>query len=321
MSKNKINLLTEAVTSGDRRKVFGRYGDRPSFSRTEKGIRLLLSMTGHMTVAVTASIIFILFFDALFFFQSVNVWDFLTGTRWEPFGSPKIFGVLPLLSGTLMISFGSALVAMPIGFATAVYMTQYAGPRFLSIVNPCIEILGGIPTVVYGYFALTAVTPHLKNFFPGIEVFNALSASLVVGISIIPMVSSMTVDAMQAVPVSIKNAGYSVGLRKIHIVTKIIIPASVSGTVASFMLAFARAVGETMIVTLAAGSTPKMSWNYLEGVQTMTAYIVQVSLGDTPAGSIEYYTIYAIGLTLFMITFIFNYLARRFVRKYAEVYR
>jgi len=315
------NILTEAVTSGNRRSIFHRYGDRPSYSRKEKIIRFVLASMGHMTVFITVSIILVLFFDAVLFFEQASFIDFFTGTKWEPFGYPKRLGVLPLLSGTMMIAFGSVFVAVPFGFGSAVYLTQYASPRFQAVTKPIIEILGGIPTVVYGYFALTGITPLLKYIFPEIEVFNALSASIVVGISIIPMVSSLSTDAMNAVPSSIKNAAYSVGMRKFHVVTKIIIPASTSGVVASFMLAFARAVGETMTVTLAAGSTPSMSWNYLEGIQTMTAFIVQMSLGDTQAGSIEYYTIYAIGLSLFGITFLFNFIATTIVKRFREVYQ
>jgi phosphate transport system permease protein len=315
------NILTEAVTSGDRRSVFHRYGDRPSYSGKEKFIRWLLAGMGHITVFITVSIILVLLVDALIFFEKASIIEFFTGTKWEPFGYEKKLGILPLLSGTMMIAFGSVIVAIPIGFGSAVYLTQYASQRFQIITNPIIEILGGVPSVVYGYFALTTVTPLLQIIFPSIEVFNALSASIVVGISILPMVSSLSADAMSAVPYSIKNAGYSVGMRKFHVITKIIIPASTSGVVASFMLAFSRAIGETMTVALAAGSSPNMSWNYLEGVQTMTAFIVQISLGDTPAGSLEYYTIYAIGLSLFGITFLFNFIATSIVRRFREVYQ
>ncbi len=315
------NLLTRAVSSGDRRSVFARFGDRPSYSFKERFIRYSLRTLAYLTMAVTGAIIFVLVYDALNFFTQANILEFFIGTRWEPFGEPKKLGILPLLSGTLMIAFGSAFVALPLGFGTAVFLTQYAPPRVRAIVGPTVEILGGIPTVVYGYFALTAVTPFLKNFFPGIEVFNAMSASIVVGIGILPMVSSLSADALRAVPSSIKHAGYALGMRKIHVVTRVIVPAATSGIVASFMLAIARAIGETMAVTLAAGATPSVDWNYLESIQTMTAFIVQISLGDTPAGTIEYYTIYAIGLSLFVLTFAFNFAAARFVRKFREVYK
>ena len=314
------NLLTRAVTSGDRRSVFSRFGDRPSYSLKERSIRYFLRSLAYLTMAVTIAIIFVLLFDAIVFFQKASMLEFFTGTKWEPFGEPKKLGLLPLLSGTLMIAFGSAIVALPLGFGTAVFLTQYASPRFQAIVSPIVEILGGIPTVVYGYFALTGVTPFLQIFFPKIAVFNAMSASIVVGIGILPMVSSLSTEALKAVPKSIRNAGYALGLRKFHVVTKIIVPGATSGIVASFMLAFARAIGETMAVTLAAGASPNMDWDYLSSIQTMTAFIVQVSLGDTPAGSIEYYTIYAIGLSLFLLTFLFNFLAARFVRRFREVY-
>ncbi len=314
------NLLTRAVTGGDRKKVFRRYGERPSYSFQERGIRYFLRSLAYLTVGVTISIILVLSLDAVKFFEKVSIIEFLTETRWEPFGMPKHLGILPLLSGTLMIAVGSSFIALPLGFGTAVFLTQYATRSFRAFVTPMIEILGGIPTVVYGYFALNGVTPVLRYFFPTIEVFNAMSASIVVGIGILPMVSSLSVEALQAVPVSIRNAGYALGMRKFHVITRVIVPGALSGIVASFILAFARAVGETMAVTLAAGATPRLGWNYLSSIQTMTAFIVQISLGDTPAGSIEYYTIYAIGLTLFIITFLFNFLAARFVRRFREVY-
>ena len=315
------NLLTRAVTSGDRKSVFARFGDRPSYSLKERMIRYTLRFLAYLTIFVTIAIILVLLMDAVNLFRKASFWEFISGTRWEPFGEPKKLGILPLLTGTLMVAIGSAVVALPLGFGSAVYLTQYASRRVSAIISPILEILGGVPTVVYGYFALTGVTPFLRMFFPEIDVFNALSASIVVGIMILPMVSSLSIEALMAVPVSIRNAGYAMGLRKFHVVTQIIVPGATSGIVASFMLAFARAIGETMAVTLAAGSTPSMNWNYLEGIQTMTAFIVQISLGDTPAGSIEYYTIYAIGLALFLLTFLFNFLAVRFVRRFREVYQ
>ncbi len=315
------NLLTKAVTSGDRNSVFSRFGERPSYSVKERAIRYALRSLAYLTIGVTVAIVLILLVDAVNFFRHASMWDFLTGTKWEPFGEPKKLGILPLLSGTLMVAVGSAMVALPLGFGTAVFLTQYAKPWFQTAVTPIVEILGGIPTVVYGYFALTGVTPVLKVFFPDIQVFNALSASIVVGIGILPMVSSLSIESLKSVPSSIRNAGYAIGMRKFHVVTKVIVPGATSGIVASFMLAFARAIGETMAVTLAAGATPNLDWNYLESIQTMTSFIVQISLGDTPAGSIEYYTIYAIGLFLFLLTFFFNYLSARFVQRFREVYQ
>ncbi|MCB1170820.1 MAG: ABC transporter permease subunit, partial [Leptospiraceae bacterium] len=201
--------------------------------------------------------------------------------------------------------------------------TQYAPALVREVATPVVEILGGIPTVVYGYFALVTVTPILKALFgqDTVEVFNALSASIVVGISILPMVSSLSADSLRVVPISIKNAGYALGMSKFHVITKIAIPAAFSGIIASFILAFARAVGETMAVTLAAGATPTTAWDFFHGIQTMTAFIVQISLGDASAGSIEYFTRYALGLTLFILTFGFNFIATRIVRRFREVYQ
>ncbi|MCR9141916.1 MAG: phosphate ABC transporter permease subunit PstC [bacterium] len=320
-SESREDGAAALLASGGRRAVFSRYGQRPSYGLGERAMRYLLRSLAYLTVGVTFAILIVLFVDAMQFFRQVNILDFIAGTQWEPFGEPKKLGVLPLLSGTLMIAVGSSLVAIPLGLGTAVYLTQYASRRIRNIVTPIVEILGGIPTVVYGYFALTTVTPFLRTIFPGIEVFNALSASIVVGIAILPMISSLSIDSLGAVPASIRNAGYALGMRKFHVVTKIIIPAATSGIVASFILAFARAIGETMAVVLAAGATPNLELNYLEGIQTMTAFIVQISLGDTPAGTIEYYTIYAIGLSLFLITFAFNLLASRIVLRFREVYQ
>jgi phosphate transport system permease protein len=319
-SEKADNILTRAVTSGDRRSVFSRFGDRPSYSLTERFIRYTLRSLAYMTIGITALIISVLVVDAMHFFEKYSFISFITETEWQAFGEPKKLGIWPLLSGTLMIATGSVAFAIPLGLGTAVFLTQYATPRIQSIVSPIVEILGGIPTVVYGYFAVTSVTPFFQKLFPSIEVFNALSASVVVGIAILPLVSSLSTEALLAVPASVRNAGYALGMRKIHVVTRVIIPGAVSGIIASVMLAFARAAGETMAVTLAAGSTPTMSWNYLKGIETMTAFIVQISLGDTPSGSVEYYTIYALGLVLFLITFLFNFLAVRFVRKFREVY-
>ena len=309
------------LAAGGRKAVFARYGQRPSYGIGERSMRYMLRSLAYLTVGITFAILIILFVDAMQFFRQVSVIDFITGTHWEPFGAPKKLGVLRLLLGTLMVAIGSSVVAIPLGLGTAVYLTQYASPQIRNTVTPVVEVLGGIPTVVYGYFALTTVTPFLRNIFPTIEVFNALAASIVVGIAILPMISSLSVDALSAVPVSIRNAGYALGMRKFHVVTKIIIPAATSGIIASFILAFARAIGETMAVVLAAGSTPNMELDYLQGIQTMTAFIVQISLGDTPAGTIEYYTIYAIGLSLFLITFAFNILATRIVLRFREVYQ
>lgn len=321
-SKNsaKDDLLVQALTAG-RKTVFSRFGRRPSYAWDEVLIRNVLRALAYFTILVTVSIVLVLSVDAVKLFGDVNLFDFLFGTRWEPFGGDKKLGMLPLLSGTMMIALGSSAIAIPLGLGTAIFLTQYAPKQWQDAMGSTLEILGGIPTVVYGYFALSSITPFLRMLFPKTEIFNALSASIVVGIAILPMVSSLSAEALRVVPQAIRNAGYAVGMSKFHVVTKIMVPAALSGIISSFLLAFARAVGETMAVTLAAGATPNMSWDYLKGIQTMTAFIVQISLGDTPAGSTEYYTIYAIGLTLFFITLFFNMAAYYLVKRFREVYQ
>ena len=303
-----------------RKELFTTYGRRPSYSLRERVIRYSLRTMAYLTIVVTLAIVVVLLVDSVRFFQMYPAWDFLTGLRWEPFGQPKLLGLWPLVTGTFMIAIGSCAIAVPLGVGTAIFLSQYASVRVRETIGPIVEILGGIPTVVYGYFALLTITPALRTIFPQMDIFNALSASIVVGIAILPMVSSLSLESMRLVPPAIRNAGYALGMRKFHVVVKITIPAAASGIVASVILAFARAIGETMAVALAAGSTPNMEFNYLKGIQTVTAYIVQVSLGDTPAGSIEYYTIYALGLTMFLIAFAFNFLASRIVARYREVY-
>ncbi len=314
------SILTEALVK-DRKEVFSRYGENPSQSFKEVTLKIFFLINGIFTIFVTLSIIYVLLHDGFIFFQKVSIWEFYTGTEWSPFGQPKKLGILPLINGTLLVSIGAIAIAIPLGITTAIYLSLYANRKVREVLTPIIEILGGIPTVIYGYFALTVITPILSKIFPEINVFNALSASIAVGISLVPIISSLTTEAIRLVPMKIQMGGYAIGLTKFQVVTRIIIPAALSGIIASVLLAFARAVGETMAVTLAAGSNPKMTINYLESIQTMTAFIVQISLGDTPAGSIEYYTIYAIGLTLFFITFLFNYTALRIVRKFREVYK
>jgi phosphate transport system permease protein len=227
--------------------------------------------------------------------------------------------VLPLVVGTLMIVVTSAIVALPTGLATAIYLSEYASARVRDVVKPLLEILAGVPTVVYGYFALTTVTPLLQKVVPATQVFNAASAGIVVGIMILPMVASLCEDALSAVPVSLRGAGYALGATKREVAVQIVVPAAMSGVMASFVLALSRAIGETMAVTLAAGATPNLTGNPLESIQTMTAYIVQVSLGDTPAGTIEYKTLFAVGALLFVITLGLNLLAHRILRRFRSV--
>jgi phosphate transport system permease protein len=262
----------------------------------------------------------VLLWESVGFFREVSAWEFFTGTKWTPLFKPQNFGVLPLVAGSLMVAVGASLIALPVGLASAIYLAEYAPSRARKILKPILEILAGIPTVVYGYFALTFVTPLIREIFPGTGVFNAASAAVVVGVMIIPMVASLSEDALYAVPRSLREASYGLGATKFETVTRVVVPAALSGIVASFILAISRAIGETMAVTLAAGATPKLTFNPLESIQTMTAYIVQVSLGDTPFGTIEYRTIFAVGLLLFIITLSMNIASRFILRRFREVY-
>tara|TARA_S200000501_G_scaffold378268_1_gene440066 strand:+ start:5279 stop:6163 length:885 start_codon:yes stop_codon:yes gene_type:complete len=280
----------------------------------------LLALCAYLTVLTTILIVYILLTESFQFFKTVSIAEFLFGTRWEPLLEPKSFGVLPLLFGTLMIVVGSAFVCIPIGLTTAIFLSQYASKKVRRIIKPVLEVLAGIPTVVYGYFALTFITPILRVFIPDTEIFNALSGAIVVGIMILPMVASLCDDALQAVPKSLKQGGYALGTTSYEVTTGIMIPSAFSGIMASFVLAISRAFGETMAVTLAAGATPRFTLNPLESIQTMTAYIVQVSLGDTPAGGIEYQTIFAVAGLLFLVTLVMNLVSNFIMNKYREVY-
>lgn len=273
-----------------------------------------------ISLLTTIGIILSLVVETVSFFQEVPFREFLTDTRWTPLFADKHFGIAPLIAGTTIILIGSSLVALPIGLASAIYLSMYASPRVRSIVKPLLEVLAGIPTVVYGFFALTFVTPLLRQFVPDLSMFNALSASLVVGIMIIPMVSSLSEDALIAVPRSLKEAGFALGATRFEVSTKIVLPAGLSGVIASFILAISRAIGETMIVTLAAGAAPNLTLNPLESIQTMTAYIVTVSFGDTPHGTTVYKTIFAVGTLLFVITLGLNIVGQIVTRRFREVY-
>ena len=271
-------------------------------------------------MGTTVGIIVILTRETVNFFQEVPIINFLGDTTWAPLFTPQSFGVWPVVVGTLLATAGAAIIALPVGLGTAIYLSEYAPDRTRRVVKPTLEVLAGIPTVVYGFFALTFVTPVLQFVFPGVGVFNAASASIVMGIMIIPMVSSLSEDAMTAVPRSLREGSYALGATRFETATRVVVPAALSGIVASFILAISRAIGETLIVTLAAGATPNLTANPFEGIQTMTAYIVQVSLGDTPQGSIEFRTIFAVAMTLFLMTFVMNLLAHLVVRRFRGVY-
>jgi phosphate transport system permease protein len=273
-----------------------------------------------LSVVTTFGIIWVLAEETFLFFWKVSPLEFFFGTRWAPLFAPPSFGILPLVCGTALTSIGAGLFALPLGLLSAIYLSEYASSRMRNFLKPTLEVLAGIPTVVYGYFGVFFVTPLLRQLFPSVQVFNAASGAIVVGIMILPLVSSLCEDALSAVPRSLREGAYALGSTKMEVIGKIVVPAALSGIMASYILALSRAVGETMAVTLAAGATPKLTLNPAESIQTMTAYIVQVSKGDIPAGTTEYQTIFAVGVTLFVITLVMNVLADRLVKRYRNVY-
>lgn len=286
----------------------------------ESLIEGLLFSCSLLSIFTTGAIIYILLSETIQFFKVVSIAEFLTDTQWTPLFTNKHFGILPLLSGTLLTTLIAVAVAVPIGLISAVYLSEYANAKVRNVVKPIMEVLAAIPTVVYGYFALLFVTPLLRKFFPGISGFNSLSAGLVMGIMIIPLVSSLSEDAMHAVPMRLKEGAYALGSNKLQVAFLIVLPAALSGVIASIILAVSRAIGETMIVAIAAGQQPRFTFNPMVPVETITAYIVQVSLGDTPHGTIEYRTIFACGMALFTLTFILNILSFKFKERFKEVY-
>lgn len=286
----------------------------------EKIVKSLLAAAALITTITTVGIIIILFSQSWDFFSKVSLWEFFTEKQWTPLFTEKKYGILPLLSGTLMTSFIAITVALPIGLTIAIYLSEYANKKFRKTIKPLLEILAAVPTVVYGFFALTVVTPYLKTIFPQIASFNGLSAGLVMGIMIIPIISSLSEDALYAVPKSLKEGSYALGATKFQTAFKVLVPAASSGIMVSFILAISRAIGETMIVAIAAGQRPNLTINPLETMETITSYIVQVSLGDVPHGSIEYNTIFATALFLFIFTFVLNNISFFIVKKYQQKY-
>jgi phosphate transport system permease protein len=286
----------------------------------EKLVVKSLLVCASISVLTTLGIIFILLEESVQFFRHISLLEFFGSTEWAPLFEPRSFGVLPLISGTMLIAFGALLFALPIGLGIAIYTSQYAQGWWQKILKPVLEILAGIPSVVYGYFAITQITPMLQFLFDDVEVFNAASASIVIAIMVLPTIASICDDSLRAVPKTVKDGAYALGARKSEVIISIVVPSALSGILASFILAFSRAIGETMAVTLAAGGTPNMTLNPFEGVQAMTAYIAQVSLGDVSHGSIEYQSIFAVGLVLFFMTFAMNLLSQFIVKRYARKY-
>ena len=294
-----------------RRSARGRFG--------EKAVLLALAAAATISVLVTVGIVVVLVEEGVLFFTDVPITEFFTGTQWFPLEGK--FGVLPLLNASIVIALIAAVVAVPLGLGSAIYLSEYAPERLRRVVKPVLEILAGMPTIVLGFFALDAVTPALQMVFPGLGLYNALAAGIVVGLLITPLISSLSEDAMRAVPNSMREGAFGLGATRRVVSLRVVIPAALSGIVASIVLAISRAIGETMAVTLAAGTIPNLSWNPLEGMQTITAYIVQVSKGEATRGSLQYDSIFAVGLLLFAVTLVINIIAVRIVRKYRTVYQ
>ena len=282
-------------------------------------IERILQLFAVISILTTIAIIVSLFGESINFFKEVSIIEFFTSKKWTPLMEPRNFGIIPLFTGTMIIALGASIVSIPIGLGTAIYLSEYAPKKVRKVIKPILEVLAGIPSIVYGFFALNFITPLLKGIFPQTEVFNAASAAIAVGIMTIPMVSSLSEDAMNSVPNSIRNGAYALGSTKLEVATKIVLPGAKSGIISSFVLAISRAIGETMIVTIAAGANPQMTLNPLKSIQTMTGYMVNVSMGDVTHGTIEYKTIFAVGTALFVMTFVLNLIAKAFIKKNVEV--
>jgi phosphate transport system permease protein len=283
-------------------------------------VRVLLGVCALVSVATTVGIVLALFLPALEFFADVSVIDFATGTEWAPLFEPARFGVVPLVVGTLAVTFWASLVAIPFGLGAAIYLSEYARPRVRRTLKPILEILAGIPTIVFGYFALTFFTPLLRDLGLDVEVFNALSAGLLMGVMILPTVASLSEDAMAAVPRDLRYGAFALGASRMQVATRVVVPAAVSGIVAAFVLGISRAVGETMIALIAGGQQPNLTFDPREAVETMAAFIAATGAGDVPTGSLEYKTIFAVGATLFAMTLVLNVVAIRLVGRFREVY-
>ncbi|MGO4888555.1 phosphate ABC transporter permease subunit PstC [Anaerobacillus sp. MEB173] len=286
----------------------------------ERGIPQILFAIATVSILTTIGILFTLLSETFLFFKEIPFVDFYTGTILKPLGENAQFGILPLLTGTIISSIIAMFVAIPIGVMTAIYLSEYASDKVRRTLKPILEVLAGIPTIVYGFFAFTFVTPFLQSFIPGLDPTNILSPGLVMGIMIIPMVASLSEDAMSSVPNAMREGALALGATKLEVTFKVVIPAAISGIIASFVLGISRAIGETMIVTIASGSSKNFTFDITQSMQTMTAYIVEVTGGDAPAGSTIYYSLYAVAMTLFVFTLIMNLIAQYISRKYREEY-
>jgi phosphate transport system permease protein len=312
-----------AVNAGQRERSESGMWHRESRARhfRERAIKVVLMACAYLSVLTTFGIVFVLIFETINFFQEVSIVQFLTSTKWAASFANPSFGIMVLAAGTLLTTLIAIAVALPVGLLAAIFLSEYASPRLRRWLKPALELLAGVPTIVYGYFALTFVTPLLREtLFPSMTIFNALSAGLVMGVMIIPTIASVSEDAIYAVPRSLREGAYALGATKRETATKVVVPAALSGIVAATILGISRAVGETMIVAVAAGNLAQLTANPLQSVQTMTAFIVQVASGDTPTGSLTYNTIFAVGSTLFIMTLILNIVSYMFVRRFREAY-
>jgi len=313
----RISAFVKDAKADDRIKAQGIISRMKLANSIAKNIFLFFAM---ISIFTTVGIILSLFVNSIGFFQKVTLWEFLTGTEWTPLFADPRFGVLPLITGTLIITVGALLISVPIGLCSAIYLSEYARPGVRKVLKPLLEILAGIPSIVYGFFALTSITPLLQKILPQTEIFNAASGSIAVGIMTIPLVSSLSEDALRAVPDSLRHGAYALGATKLETSLGVVVPAAVSGITASFVLAISRAIGETMIVAIASGAKPSFTLNPLQSVQTMTAFIVQASQGDNPHGTVGFYALFAVGMVLFLMTLGLNILSHHIVQKYRKEY-
>jgi len=320
MSTTSSEVAVQPIASNAALKLaeFGRLKVRRQ--RRERAIEIVLLLAACVSVFTTAGIVYILVRESVLFFSNVPLWDFLTDTQWTPLFSDAHFGIVVLLAGTVSSSLVALSIAIPLGTIIAIYLSEFAGHRTREIMKPALELLSGVPTIIYGYFALLFVTPLIQQIYPGLPGFNILSAGIVMGIMIIPYVSSLSEDAMRAVPMSLREGSYAMGATRFQTAVKVVVPAALSGIAAAYILGISRAVGETMILAVAAGMQPNLTLNPLEPAATVTAFIVQVALGDLPHGSIGYQTIFAAGLMLMLLTLLFNLLGYWLRRRYREIY-
>ena len=315
-----MNLAMSASSVSDLPQVSDRLARNAMRKLSERLIETVLFAAAAVSVLTTLGIVYVLVSESIVLFHQVGIVDFLTDTQWTPLFDDAHYGIMVLISGTLVSSAVALALAIPMGTVIAIYLSEFANPKVRELAKPVLELLGGIPTIVFGYFALLIVTPLLQKVFPGLPGFSLLSAGLVMGIMIMPYIASLSEDAMRAVPMSLREGSYAMGATKLHTAIHVVVPAAVSGLTAACILGISRAVGETMILAVAAGMQPNLTWNPMEPAATITSYIVQVALGDLPHGSLAYQTIFAAGLTLLLITLSFNILGQWLRRRYREAY-